>query len=163
MRKQVTIIPCDYANIEHTVAVVMLLNAYIADKMGGGRVLDKDDGKRLTESLKAHQKSIVLLAFGESGFVGLLVAFENISTFAARAMINIHDVVVLSKFRAGGVGRALMEAVICEAKKRECVRVTLEVRKDNEIAQNLYKDLGFKEAEPAMFFWKKELDYQKDI
>jgi ribosomal protein S18 acetylase RimI-like enzyme len=72
-------------------------------------------------------------------------------------MINIHDIVVLKEYRGSGVGRMLMDAIDNEAKKRGCVRITLEVREDNVIAQNLYKNMDFKETNPKMLYWRKEL------
>ncbi|MDR2080940.1 MAG: GNAT family N-acetyltransferase [Campylobacteraceae bacterium] len=153
----IDIIECDYENQKHTDAVKLLLNAYIADEMGGGKALSKEAQNSLIKKLCAHNKAIVLLAKSESEFAGLLIAFENIATFSAKPMINIHDIVVLKEYRGGGTGRKLMSALIDEAKKRGCARITLEVREDNKIAQNLYKSMDFKETEPKMFYWRKEL------
>jgi ribosomal protein S18 acetylase RimI-like enzyme len=151
------VIFCDYEDKRHQNAVVELLNAYISDDMGGGVVLDKKKQSLLLKGLKTHQKSIVFLALVEGEFVGLLIAFENFSTFAAQPMINIHDVIVLKDFRKLGVGRALMNAILSEAKKRGCSRVSLEVREDNIAAKNLYKSLGFDAACPNMLYWRKEI------
>jgi len=149
---------CDYSNPEHRNAVISLLNAYIADKMGGGKLLSKPEQLRLIEGLNNHPKSIVLLAQTDDVFVGLLTAFENFSTFSAKPMLNIHDVIVLEEYRDKGIGRLLMNAIITEAEKRKCSRITLEVRKDNLNAQHLYNSLGFEETKPGMFFWRKTLE-----
>jgi ribosomal protein S18 acetylase RimI-like enzyme len=89
--------------------------------------------------------------------VGLLTAFENFSTFTAQPMINIHDVFVLQDYRGKGIGRQLMQALIQEAGNRKSSRISLEVRKDNPEAQNLYKSLDFEETDPSMFYWRKYL------
>jgi GNAT superfamily N-acetyltransferase len=149
---------CDYSNSEHRNAVTSLINAYIADKMGGGKPLSKAEQLRLVEGLNNHPKSIVLLAQTGDIFVGLLTAFENFSTFSAKPMINIHDVTVLEEYRDKGIGRLLMNAIVNEAKQRKCSRITLEVRKDNINAQHLYNSLGFEETDPGMFFWRKTLE-----
>jgi ribosomal protein S18 acetylase RimI-like enzyme len=125
--------------------------------MGGGKPLSKPEQLRLIDGLNEHPKSIVLLARTEGIFTGLLTAFENLSTFTAKPMINIHDVIVLKEYRSQGVGRQLMNAILTEAENRKCSRITLEVRKDNIIAQNLYKSLGFDETNPEMFYWRKNL------
>ncbi|GAB6013022.1 GNAT family N-acetyltransferase [Viscerimonas tarda] len=44
-------------------------------------------------------------------YAGMLVAFENFSTFTVRPVINIHDLIVLKDYRSLGVGRSLMEAI----------------------------------------------------
>jgi ribosomal protein S18 acetylase RimI-like enzyme len=148
---------CDYSNTEHLQAIAALINAYIADEMGGGKPLSKLEQLRLIEGLNNHPKSIVFLAETEGVFVGLLTAFENFSTFTVKPMVNIHDIIVLKEYRGKGIGRQLMNAVIREAENRSCSRVTLEVRKDNANAQNLYKSLGFEETEPSMFYWRKQI------
>ncbi|MDR3178182.1 MAG: GNAT family N-acetyltransferase [Campylobacteraceae bacterium] len=151
------IIYCDYENPKHTDALKTLLNAYIADEMGGGEILDKEAQDSLIKRLNAHKTAIVLLAKREDEFAGLVIAFENIATFAAKPMINIHDIIVLKKYRSNGVGRELMNAIVDEAKKRGCFRVTLEVREDNKIARNLYKSMDFRETNPKMLYLRKEL------
>jgi ribosomal protein S18 acetylase RimI-like enzyme len=125
------------------------------DEMGDAE--DKKAEDFLIQKLAAHPTAIVLLAEYGGEFAGLLIAFENIATFAAKPMINIHDIIVLKEYRGKGVGRLLMSAVIDEAKNRDCVRVTLEVREDNKIARRLYKSMGFKATKPKMLYWRKEL------
>jgi ribosomal protein S18 acetylase RimI-like enzyme len=148
---------CDYSNPRHLQAITALINAYIHDEMGGGKPLSKPKQLRLIEGLNNHPKSIVLLAEVKNVFVGLLTAFENFSTFTAQPMINIHDVFVSKEYRNQGVGRQLMNALICEAKIRKCSRISLEVIKNNFNAQALYQSLGFEETEPEMFYWRKYL------
>jgi ribosomal protein S18 acetylase RimI-like enzyme len=148
---------CNYSNQEHLQAITTLIDAYIRDEMGGGKPMSKQEQLRLVDGLNSHPKSIVLLAKTDSVFVGLLTAFENFSTFTAKPMINIHDVIVLKEYRSKGIGRQLMNAVIAEAESRKCSRITLEVRKDNITAQSLYKSLRFDETNPGMFYWRKNL------
>jgi ribosomal protein S18 acetylase RimI-like enzyme len=150
---------CDYSNPAHKQAVASLINTYIGDEMGGGNLLSQEEQQCMVEGLSSHPKAVVLLAQDTGVFVGLLTAFENFSTFTAKPMINIHDVFVLEEYRGKGYGRKLMNAIINEAEKRKCSRVTLEVRKDNRKAQNMYQSLGFEEAEQGMFYWRKYLIY----
>ncbi|GHV32678.1 N-acetyltransferase [Bacteroidia bacterium] len=148
---------CDYSNPAHKQAVSDLINVYIADEMGGGNPLSAEKAERLVENLEKHPKSVVILAETAGIFSGLLVAFENFSTFTVRPMVNIHDVIVRKEYRGQGVGRKLMDALIEEAGKRQCSRITLEVRHDNDTAQKLYRSLGFEDAEPVHFYWRKYL------
>jgi len=157
MQMKTRIIPCDYSDPEHRKAIIALISAYIQDEMGGSFPLSEQEQTDLVEGLKNHPKTLVLLAETQGIFTGLLTAFENFSTFTARPMMNIHDVMVLKEYRKKGIGRSLMNALIEEAEKRNCSRITLEVRKDNLPAQNLYQDLGFQDTEPSMFYWRKYL------
>jgi ribosomal protein S18 acetylase RimI-like enzyme len=151
------VIACDYTDPAHARAIAALINAYIADEMGGGAPLPAEEQDRLTRGLRDHPRSVVLLARAGEVYAGLLVAFENFSTFTARPMLNIHDVIVLPSYRGKGIGRQLMTAILAEARERSCSRVTLEVRKDNAAARHLYASLGFKEPEESMFYWRKYL------
>jgi len=151
------IIPCNLSVPEHQKAVIELIADYIMDEMGDGVPQSEQEKADLIAGLKKNPETIIIFAEIQGVFVGLLVAFENFSTFTARPMINVHDVTVLKEYRNKGIGRKLMNALIEEAKKRNCSRITLEVRKDNLPAQNLYKDLGFSEPPPGMLYWRKYL------
>jgi ribosomal protein S18 acetylase RimI-like enzyme len=151
------IITCDYYKPEHKHAIAALINAYIADEMGGGESLSEPDQLSLVEGMKNHPKSIILLAETDGVFAGILTAFENFSTFTAKPMINIHDIFVLKEYRGSGIGRQLMKGIIREAENRNSSRISLEVRKDNHNAQGLYKSLGFVDTDPSMFYWRKYL------
>jgi ribosomal protein S18 acetylase RimI-like enzyme len=153
----IDITACDYSNARHLQAIVSLINAYIEDEMGGGSPLSVREQFRLIDGLDSHPKSVVFLAEINRVFAGLLIAFENFSTFSASPMINIHDLIVRKEYRRQGIGRQLMNAVVDEARKRNCSRITLEVRKDNLLAQKLYQSLGFDATKPEMFYWRKYL------
>lgn len=56
---------------------------------------------------------------------------------------DIHNLAVHPAHRRQGIGRALLQAVIEEARRESLQRITLEVRKSNEAAQRLYQSLGF--------------------
>jgi len=151
------IVDCDFCNPDHLRAVGNLINAYIKDEMGGGTPLTPFQQLRLVDGLNNHPTAIVLLAATNGEPSGLIVAFQNFSTFMAKPMVNIHDVFVSSDARGMGVGRMLMEALIEKAKELKCGRITLEVRHDNVVAQKLYNSLGFHDDEHPMYFWKKIL------
>jgi ribosomal protein S18 acetylase RimI-like enzyme len=148
---------CDYNNPAHLQAVRSLLNGYIEDEMGGGKPLSAEEQVELTDELSRRPTAVALLAGCGGVYCGLLVAFENYSTFTVRPMMNIHDVFVLKTYRGKGVGRRLMQAAVEEAKKRNCSRITLEVRQDNVVAQRLYRSVGFDETDPPMYYWRMGL------
>lgn len=154
---EVNIHECDFSDAKDLKAVGTLMNAYIEDKFGGGKPLDKLQELRLVDALNEHPKAVVLLAKSDNVPCGMIVAFENFSTFNVKPMINIHDVIVLEEYRGKGVGRSLMACLEKIAKERQCCRITLEVREDNTVAQHLYKSMGFKDTDPPMYYWRKYL------
>lgn len=58
---------------------------------------------------------------------------------------QITNVAVHPNSRGKGIGKYLMKKLIFALKNKGCTDITLEVRKSNIIAQNLYKSLGFKD------------------
>ncbi len=56
---------------------------------------------------------------------------------------DIQTIAVAAPARRAGLGRALMHALITEARKRGATQLFLEVRADNPGAQTLYEQLGF--------------------
>jgi ribosomal protein S18 acetylase RimI-like enzyme len=153
----VTINLCNFDDSDQQAAVGNLMNAYIADKMGGGDQLSPTQLQQLVEGLTGHPTTIALLAKVDGIYVGLITAFELFSTFTVKPMIYIHDVFVLSQYRSLGIGRHLMETIVAEGKRRNCSRISLEVRHDNAPAQSLYKSIGFVDTEPPMYYWRKNL------
>lgn len=158
MGRDVFIEPLSFNNANHLDALVLLINHYISDQMGGGVPIKGIKALHLVDGLNNQKNAVILLASVEAEPVGLLIAYENFATFTVKRCLNVHDIVVKEEFRGIGVGRKLMEAVVDEAKNRNCSKVTLEVREDNIIAQELYRSLGFGECDPPMKFWVKRID-----
>ncbi len=63
------------------------------------------------------------------------------------------NIVVHPSFRGLGLGKALLEWMIEEGVKRGMMRLILEVRESNTVAQGLYLSMGFKEIgrRPRMY------------
>ena len=133
----------DFADPTHRAGVVSVLDSYASDPIGGGQPLSKDVKERLIPTLREHPTTLVLLAFADRTPVGIAICFFGISTFQARALLNVHDLAVLPEFRGKGIGRALLRAVEDHAIRRGCCKLTLEVQDDNSQAIGLYKDFGF--------------------
>lgn len=156
----IAVVEADLDDIEHRSAVRELLGAYAADPMGRGEPLSGEVKRELVGGLKSHPTSLVLLAFFGKRPAGVAVCFRGFSTFAARPLLNIHDLAVLPEFRGRGVGRRLLEAVERRAADLGCCKVTLEVREDNDRARRLYRSLGYGHTDGEaveMLFWSKEL------
>jgi GNAT superfamily N-acetyltransferase len=139
----VEIVEADLARADHQRNVVELTNAYARDAMGGGRPLTADASERLIAGLLAQPTTLILLAHVDGEAVGIATCFGGFSTFAARPLLNIHDLAVLPAHRGHGVGRALLDAVTLKARERGCCKVTLEVLERNERARLVYERAGF--------------------
>lgn len=79
---------------------------------------------------------------------------------------HITNIAVDPEYRGKGIGNFIVEKLIDVCKERGILRMTLEVRKSNYIAQALYKKYGFEECgirpryysdtnEDAIIMWKE--------
>jgi ribosomal protein S18 acetylase RimI-like enzyme len=156
------VIFADYDHPLHAAYIVAMLDAYAQDPMGGGKPMAEDVKARLVPMLKAHPSSYTFLAFkgnpenpdGDGEPVGIANCFMGYSTFAARPLINIHDLAVHHSARRMGVGRKLLDAVKAKTIELGCCAITLEIRDDNIAAQKLYRDYGFHDDGVPHRFWK---------
>jgi len=156
------IAPVDFADPADAAALVFVLDAYARDPMGGGEPLSADVRERLVPAMAQVPGAFALLARLDGEAAGLATCFMGFSTFAARPLVNIHDVSVVPQHRGKGIARALFAAVEAEAKARGACKVTLEVLSGNHRAKALYASLGYgdfqldPEAGHALF-WQKKL------
>lgn len=157
----VEIVEADLTRPDHQHAVVMLIDAYARDPMGNGGPLSEQIRKRLIPGLANHPTTRIFLAFAGDEAMGIAVCFVGFSTFAARPLINIHDLAVLPGHRRSGAGRLLLAAVERKAREMGCCKVTLEVLENNHRALKVYAAAGFaratytQEAGGALFFAKQ--------
>jgi ribosomal protein S18 acetylase RimI-like enzyme len=98
------------------------------------------------------------LAFRGQEAVGLAVCFFGFSTFAARPLLNIHDLIVHPADRRTGVAAQIMAHVEQHARNTRCCKITLEVRCDNAVAKGLYSKFDFTPGDPPYEFWTKTLE-----
>jgi ribosomal-protein-alanine acetyltransferase len=84
---------------------------------------------------------LVALGSGDAveGYAGLL---------APRGLpqADVQTIAVVEAARGQGLGRALMNALLSEARSRRAEEVFLEVRADNPGAEGLYRSLGFEQV-----------------
>jgi ribosomal protein S18 acetylase RimI-like enzyme len=139
----VRIVEADLNLREHQDAVVEMTDAYSRDPFGDGKPLDPSVRERLISGLQRHSTTFVVLAFEGTRPIGIATCFTGFSTFAAKPLINIHDLAVAPDFRSRGVGRGLLEAVESKARVLGCCKLTLEVLDQNHRALGAYKAFGF--------------------
>jgi ribosomal protein S18 acetylase RimI-like enzyme len=140
------VVTADLERPDHQEAIVAMTAAYALDNMGNGGPLSREVLARLVPGLRSHPTTLVFLAYVDGVAVGIATCFLGFSTFAARPLINIHDLAVLPEHRGRGIGRALLRAVELAARERDCVKVTLEVQENNHRARQLYERAGLAQA-----------------
>ena len=133
----------DYKDPLHAEALIILMDAYAQDPMGGGRGLQNDVKESLPQALSQRANALSILALDGTTPVGLLNAFEGFSTFSAKPLMNIHDVIVAEAYRRQGVSQKMIAFLEDVSKERGCCKITLEVLSENIPAKASYKHLGF--------------------
>ena len=157
---QPSIVEADLNRLDHQQAVLDLTDAYAADPMGSGRPLPERVRALLIPGLRAQPTVVIFLAYDGADPIGIATCFRGFSTFAARPLINVHDLAVLPSRRGQGIGRRLLAAVEQKARALGCCKLTLEVQEDNRRARRLYETVGFAQtvyaegAGGALFFSK---------
>jgi GNAT superfamily N-acetyltransferase len=134
----------DYGAPADCAALVMLLDAYACDPMGGGMPLETTVKERLCADLARQPGAASFLAWNATGeAVGLINCFLGYSTFKARPLMNVHDIIVLPGQRGMGIGQMLLAAAEAHARSLGCCKLTLEVLTGNATAMASYRRFGF--------------------
>lgn len=137
----------DYSNPAHAQAVIAMLDAYAKDPMGGSEGISDEVKENLIKEMDKREYVFSLLAFDGDQPVGVANCVEGFSTFAAKPLMNIHDIAVIPEYRGEGVAQKLLEEVKTLAQFRGCVKLTLEVLDKNDRAKKAYEKFGFKPYE----------------
>ena len=158
----VEVIKADYFNEQHAQDVVMLLNEYAKDPMGGGEPLSDYTKNNLINNLKRQNNVFTILAYVDGKAAGISNCVTGFSTFNAKPLVNFHDVAVVKAYRGQGLTKLMFEKVEEIATEMGCCKLTLEVLEGNEVAKSAYAKEGFAgyELDPKMgqaVFWQKKL------
>lgn len=159
---ELRIVKVDYKDEGQGADLLKMLNVYALDEQGGGQPLSEYTQKNLVAVLANTSTAITFLAYNGDEPIGIANCFEGFSTFAAKPLLNIHDFAVAADYRGIGVGLKLMTAVEEYAVSKGFCKLTLEVLKQNTVAQGLYRKFGFggynlgDNANDALF-WDKKL------
>ncbi|SEA48396.1 GNAT family N-acetyltransferase [Alkalimonas amylolytica] len=154
--------PVNYRDPQQASQLVYLLNQYALDPMGGAEPLAEQVQAELVSKLAERSDTFSFIAYEDGEPVGLINCVEGFSTFAARPLLNIHDIAVVAASRGKGISTLLLKAAEQLAQARNCCKLTLEVLEGNTVAKASYQKFGFAgyELDPAMgqaVFWQKKL------
>ncbi len=129
-----------FPDVDHSVALREVKLADIDQMMAIERASFTSpwsSGFFIEEIRVSYAKSV--LAEVEGRIVGYIIYWQLLKE------VDIHNLAVHPSHRRHGVGRILLTTAIDGAKGQGTDRVTLEVRKSNQAAQQLYHSLGFEE------------------
>ena len=137
------IVAVDLENPAISAAWLGLLDHYACDPMGGGAGLSGYARSHLVDELKNLPTFHGALAYAGGEAVGLINCFAGFSTFAAKPLLNIHDLVVHADARGQGIAQALLGWAEARARAFGCCKLTLEVLSNNMRALAAYERAGF--------------------
>ncbi|TWU36533.1 Spermine/spermidine acetyltransferase [Novipirellula aureliae] len=152
MNRSFEIVQLDCLNPHHADAILNLLSEYADDPAIGRPGINEEVKSRLIGEMAKRPSVVAMLAFTSdhlesTAAVGAVICIESFSTFSAKSVINIHDLMVAKNYRGKGVGRRLLAAVEEMARTRNCSKITLEVFETNAAAKILYHRFGFQSPE----------------
>lgn len=152
----------DYTNKQQGEDLVYMLGQYALDKHGGGEPLADYTQQNLVRALQETPIAVSFIAYYGEEPVGLINCIQGFSTFKARPLLNIHDLIIRDGYRGQGIGTQLLARAEEEARAGQCCKVTLEVLEQNERAKKVYQKFGFEgynvgDDSNNALFWEKEL------
>ncbi|MDX1810822.1 MAG: GNAT family N-acetyltransferase [Gammaproteobacteria bacterium] len=158
----IKVVQADYNNSEHQAHLRRLLSAYACDPMGGGKALSPDVLEQLPQQLSQLPYAVSFLLYVDGEAAGLANCFLSFSTFAGKAILNIHDFAILPQFRGNNLSQKLLQKIEEHAKQKDCCKITLEVLSNNSAAKAAYQKFGFESYELAReagqaLFWQKNI------
>ncbi len=110
--------------------------------------------EKLLDKVRTTEENLKEVIFGKNKFVEVLIAeydnkicsqtifFRNFSSFVGRPGLYIEDLYVKPEYRGKGIGKALLDKVINQAKSRNFGRLEWVVIDWNVSAMEFYKNRG---------------------
>lgn len=143
MSQDFRLVAVDLKNEANSKAWLDVLDHYARDPMGGGAGLSEYAKANLVRELQDLPTFHGALAWRGDEAVGLINYFAGFSTFAAKTLLNVHDIVVREDCRVQGVGQALLHWAEQRARDLGCCRLTFVVLSNNTRAMAAYERAGF--------------------
>lgn len=111
----------------------------------------------LEYSEKVIQRAIFFVARKNSNIIGMNIVYMNDSQNCNAYITYIH---VKEEYRNRGIGKKLLLAAIDQARSNKFTTISLEVRKENTNAKNLYSRLNFRiyQETDKSFFMQKVIE-----
>ena len=108
---------------------------------------DPDKQRRALETILADPARARIYVARDAGKVIAMAALHfTTSTAEGGKAAWFEDCIVRPEYRRQGIGKALLEHVVAQARAEGALRVTLLTDGDNERAQALYRKAGFADS-----------------
>jgi ribosomal protein S18 acetylase RimI-like enzyme len=130
----------------HPADAPSLERLFIAYRHFYGRVGDEAQAAEFLRRRLATGESRVLAARSGDQVVGFCQIYQEFSSLGLTVTWILNDLFVLPSARGLGAGRALVVQTLREARAAGATAVVLETKSDNDVAQTLYRSLGFTES-----------------
>ena len=99
-----------------------------------------------------HAESTIFVAFEDQTAIGFCQLYPGFSSVSLARTFVLNDLFVLEHTRRKGVATKLMSSAIEFASALGAVRLSLSTAADNEIAQALYRSVGWKRDEQFLVY-----------
>jgi len=121
-----------------------ILALYAQPDFDNGKVLPIEEARRLFRRFADYPDYRLFIAEDGDSVVGCysLITFENLSHLGARSAL-IESVAVSPDHQRNGVGKAMMDHALAEARARGCYKAALSSNMKREKAHAFYDRLGF--------------------
>jgi ribosomal protein S18 acetylase RimI-like enzyme len=115
--------------------------------------------RRYREQLESGEVTVLLVGDGPDGFAQLRYKSQ---IYSDAPTAYLEELYVAPDLRGQGLGRALLEAAMDEARERGADHIDLGTSEDDTAARGLYESLGFTNREgkpdgPVMYYYEREL------
>jgi PhnO protein len=102
--------------------------------------------KNAFNSKLKDDKNYYILCVEDKQIVGFLSLYIDYQLHHAQKVATIEELVVNNKKRSGGIGKALVDAAIKQAKEKECEIIELTSGFDRDRAHQFYDKNGFEKS-----------------
>ena len=110
------------------------------------------DLKQAFSDYVGRENGVVLFAEDSGKVVGILVGSFQLDIDWEGRTGKIDAIIVDEKQRRKGIGGKLTQHFITWAKRKGCKAVKARINRENDIAQEFHRSLGFEEAETYEYF-----------
>jgi GNAT superfamily N-acetyltransferase len=121
-----------------------ILQLYAQPDIDDGAVLSIEEAERIFRRFAEYPDYRLFVAVHQGEIVGsyALLIMDNLGHLGARSAL-VEDVVVDPDFQGSGIGRAMMNHAVSEARVKGCYKVALSSNVKRERAHAFYESIGF--------------------
>jgi GNAT superfamily N-acetyltransferase len=135
-----------------TTDVTELSRLYIAYRVFYGEAPEHERAIAFVRDRLTQSSGRYFLAWNGDGAVGFMHLMPSTNTLAMRPIWLLEDLYVDASARGRGVATALLGYAEAFARSTGAERLTLATAHDNQVAQHIYKKLGYVPEEHFLYF-----------